>query len=283
MFCQNCGNNVKDTDIYCPYCGSKIERGDKAPEVKPVSFDEPVNKMKWVQPVMIPLFIVTLLLWFLGFFLYVIITVLTVKDPLDLSNYINLTLPIIQLVLSVLCLSLGIFFKVKKYQTVKNIVAGALGTIASLIAVLALGLASGYLNKAPKLSLGSEYYLDMKVVEPLVPTQFDSKVFLVEGLNEDGEMETVPAYIYLKFTSNAEIALFEAEIENSTRWNKAEVSKKKVIDYDYYLVYNYETKKFDSSDLANSFILFYAKEYHSMVMIPGVILSYFAALEDTIQ
>lgn len=274
MFCQNCGNNVKDNEIYCPYCGSKVERGEGAPEVKPVNPDKPVNEMKWVQPVMITLFILTLLIWFLGFIGYVIIVGLTIKDPLDLSEYFKLYLPIIALVISTLCLSLGIFFKAKKYQTVKNIVIGIIGTISAIVSVVLIGVVTRELNKAPKLSVTSEYYLDMKVMEPLIPTKFESKVFMTDVKDADGNIESVPAYIYLKFTNQVEITIFETEIANSQRWKQAEIKQASLVKYDYYLIYNYETHEFNSSDLEHSLIVYYSKEHKSMAVIPGTIISY---------
>ena len=274
MFCQNCGNSVKDNDIYCPYCGSKVEKGDVKPEVKPEGLDKPVNEKKWVQPLMITLFVVTLLTWLFGFVIYVFVVALSMDDPLDFSNYFKPYLAIIHLVLSILCLSLGIFFKVKKYQTAKNIVIGAISTLGAILSLVVLAYVSSLFNNAPKLSLTSEYYLYMKTMEPLTPTQFDSKVVYVEGYNEDGEIEKVPIYFYLRFTDKVEIALFEAGIENSTRWQKAEVSKASVIHYDYTLVYNYETKTFDANDLEHSLVVYYSVEHKSLAVLPGTILSY---------
>ena len=28
MFCKNCGKELLDSDVFCPYCGSKIEKDD---------------------------------------------------------------------------------------------------------------------------------------------------------------------------------------------------------------------------------------------------------------
>ena len=279
MFCQNCGYNVKDNDIYCPACGSKIERGEPKEEIKKEIDNKPINEKKWVQPLMITLFIVTLLSWFFGLIIYAVIVVVTMDDPLDFSNYIKPYLAIIELALSILCLSLGIFFKVKKYQTVKNIVVGILGTLGALIGVVTLGLVQGEINKATTLSPTSEYFLDLKVIEPLLPTKYESKAIIESVTDFDGNTEETPIYIYLRFTSKVEITIFETEIENSDRWHAAPVSKNSVLRYDYYLIYNYNDKTFDKSDLANSLVFYYSKEHNSMAIIPGALISYMASIE----
>ena len=43
MFCTNCGREIQDTWVKCPYCGTKVIKSEKAKEKETEEMNEKPN------------------------------------------------------------------------------------------------------------------------------------------------------------------------------------------------------------------------------------------------
>ncbi|MCR5741725.1 MAG: zinc ribbon domain-containing protein [Gammaproteobacteria bacterium] len=264
MYCVKCGKEVNENDLYCPYCGEKIERisdpiydsNSNKVETKPLQ-NEPT-----IRTISIILFIVTLVLFLILPFIYSMVLENSNIDTLYVGNLLHSWVYIIGIGIGAICLAFGIFFSIKKYKVVKNIVLGAIIVVLSLITFASIKSVQNIVN-LNVVEIEATDVSNLKQIVTSFPENFSAKSFYLESEEENDKLLV---YTYIKIEDES----FKDVVEADSNFKKASVDGvASVLGGDYILYYDIKENEYNTTYAPDEGYLYaiYSVEHNSMAII----------------
>ena len=259
MFCPNCGTETDIKNQFCPNCGKSLN------SYKPNynSYEDKPEAPKWVKTCALILFIVSLIIFIINYFLYGMYVGYSIKDYLFLSEYFKPVYFAIPIALGTASIVFGCIAG-KSGKGVKSIVIGIILTVTSLLSFTLLISFKVKLNSS-YVELDSENRSALDTIAGGFPLLREEKAIYASTGNGD---ETAPVYVYLKFTDDVTTNAFEQQLDSSSKWKRG--TEQTLLANADILVYNVTTGRyFDTSNAGVMVYMIYNRATNSALIFIG--------------
>ena len=257
MFCPNCGYETDVKNQFCPYCGKSL----KSSKPNNNSYEDKPEAQKWVKTCALILFVVSLVVFILNFFLYGMYVGFSSKDFLNIDEYFK---PIYFLIPTVIGLASIVFGGVsgKEGKGVKNIVIGCILSITSVISLVCIfSFKTSIDNSFTELSAQSRTVYDS--LSGGFPIIREEKVLYIDSVENEYDL---PTYTYFKFTDKTTSDAFRDFVDSCNIWKKgANETPKSNIDI---LLYNLTSDEYyDTSTPGTIVWMIYNRKTNSVAIL----------------